>query len=370
MRRTEAAPDPDSARRPVTLPASWDDVPPPRRWPRWHPAAARPRWPSPRRPGSRRLPPPPPPPVSTSPWPIGCTGCCCCGGERRPRRFGRRKAEDGPGFVLNLSAFLDSDGQLDLADFAEAVETAVIALTFAAPEARDIDVGMADLAGLLALWASTTDPRRRATWPAALRRSCVAGRMPPPGAWHGSADERPAPFDWPVPPPHTPVRGLLEAARAARQDAAAVEQLRHRATTAISRPGLAEALLGCETGGIAPAFSASKPGRRADPRRPCLACGQRRHRRGGPGHHPGRRHSDPDPWRGGARRHARRGGAVCTRHAAAPGAAGGEGRRRHTGATCPGGAAATPRRRRSAATSCSCAPASMRTARWARSSSP
>ena len=32
--------------------------------------------------------------------------------------------------------------------------------------------------------------------------------------------------------------------------------MRHRGTTAIMRPGLAEALLGCETGGIAPAFSA------------------------------------------------------------------------------------------------------------------
>ena len=62
----------------------------------------------------------------------------------------RLEAEDGPGFVLNLPAFLDSDGQLDFSDIAEAVETAVIALSFAAPQVRDIDVGMADLAGLLA----------------------------------------------------------------------------------------------------------------------------------------------------------------------------------------------------------------------------
>jgi hypothetical protein len=67
---------------------------------------------------------------------------------------------------------------------------------------------------------------------------------------------RPTAFDWPTPPAASAVRGLPEAARAARQAAAAMEGVRHRATTAITRPGLAEALLGCETGGIAPAFSA------------------------------------------------------------------------------------------------------------------
>lgn len=67
---------------------------------------------------------------------------------------------------------------------------------------------------------------------------------------------RPAEFLWPTPPAQTPVRGLAEAARAARSAAAGVEGLRHRATTAIQRPGLAEALLGVETGNIAPAFAA------------------------------------------------------------------------------------------------------------------
>jgi hypothetical protein len=44
------------------------------------------------------------------------------------------------------------------------------------------------------------------------------------------------------------------AAEAARLAAASIGP-RHRATTAIDRPGLTEALLGVETGGIAPAFS-------------------------------------------------------------------------------------------------------------------
>src|SRR5438270_334813 len=42
---------------------------------------------------------------------------------------------------------------------------------------------------------------------------------------------------------------------AARQAAAAVDGLRHSALTAIAEPGAADALLGVETGGIAPAFS-------------------------------------------------------------------------------------------------------------------
>ncbi|HVZ09562.1 MAG TPA: hypothetical protein VHC04_16725, partial [Rhodopila sp.] len=61
---------------------------------------------------------------------------------------------------------------------------------------------------------------------------------------------------WPEPPAQVPVRGLRKAAVAARQAALAVPSgPRHRATTAIEHAGLAEALLGAETGGIAPAFS-------------------------------------------------------------------------------------------------------------------
>jgi ribonucleoside-diphosphate reductase alpha chain len=255
MRRTETAPDPDAAPRPVTLPASWDDSA----------AAAL----AALAPGSG--------PVSLAAtaqaWVTPIAAAAIAAGLDIPladrlhrllllRRGApseavwRNKAGDAPGFVLNLPAFLDSDSQLDLADFAEAVETAVIALSFAAPEARDIGIGMADLAGLLAhlgIDYGSEAARDVARGLAAIlrgRADAASGRL----ARLGQAT-RPAPFDWPVPPPHTPVRGLLEAARAARQDAAAVEQLRHRVTTAITRPGLTEALLGCETGGVAPAFS-------------------------------------------------------------------------------------------------------------------
>ncbi len=58
----------------------------------------------------------------------------------------------------------------------------------------------------------------------------------------------------PAPPQATAVPGLASMAAAAQQRAAAAPARRHAATTAITAPGAAEALLGVETGGIAPAF--------------------------------------------------------------------------------------------------------------------
>ena len=170
------------------------------------------------------------------------------------------EAEDGPGFVLNLPAFLDSDGQLDLADLAEAVDTAVIALSFAASGVRDIAIGVSDLAGLLAALGidyASEAARDVARCIAAIvrgRADAASGRF-----GHVIGSLRPTLLDWPAVPAQAVVRGLAEAAHAARQAADGVEGLRHRATTAISHPGLADALLGCETGGVAPAFSPIGP---------------------------------------------------------------------------------------------------------------
>jgi ribonucleoside-diphosphate reductase alpha chain len=255
MRRTEASPDPDTSPRSVTLPASWDDL-----------AAAALAGLAPGK-GPVTL------AGAADTWigPIAAAatqaGFDCPLADRLHRllllRRGapteavwRQQPEGEPGFVLNLPAFLDSDGQLDLAGFAEAIETAVIALSFAAPQVRDIDVGMADLAGLLASlgidYASDAgrDIGRCLSAIVRGRADAASGRL---GRVMGPM--RPAAFDWPTPPVRAALRGLPEAARAARQAAAALDGMRHRATTAISRPGLPEALLGCETGGIAPAFS-------------------------------------------------------------------------------------------------------------------
>jgi ribonucleoside-diphosphate reductase alpha chain len=256
MRRTEAASDPDSGIRGVTLPAAWDDQAAsalaaldPGKGPVALAEAAQ-AWIA---------------PIAAA---ANAAGLDIPLADRLHRllllRRGaptepiwRLEAEDRPGFVLALPAFLDSDGQFDLADFSEAVETAVIALSFAASKARDIDVGMADLAGLLAALGvdyaseSARDIARCLAVILRGRADAASGRL---GRLMGPM--RPAGFDWPTPPSHATIRGLAEAARAARVEAASVEGLRHRATTAIMQPWLAEALLGCETGGIAPAFSA------------------------------------------------------------------------------------------------------------------
>lgn len=260
MRRTEAASDPDAASRGVTLPASWDE-----------PAAAALAALAPGK-GPVTL------AAAAQAWIVPIAAAAQAAGldlplaDRLHRLLLLRRAAptesvwtgeatDGPGFVLNLPAFLDSDGQFDAADFAEAIETAVIALSFAAPRVRDIDVGMADLAGLLAMLGidyASDSARDTARCLATILRgradaaSARIGRLGPPVA----GPLRSYAFTWPTPPTHSPVRGLPEAARAARTAAAALEGVRHRATTAITRPGLAEALLGVETGGIAPAFSA------------------------------------------------------------------------------------------------------------------
>jgi ribonucleoside-diphosphate reductase alpha chain len=265
MRRTEASPDPDAALRPVTLPTAWEDQ-----------AAAALAALAPGK-GPVNL------AVAAHAWIAPVAAAAASAGfdislaDRLHRLLLLRRgapshaiwrlqappdgpwpaeADDGAGFVLNLPAFLDSDGQLDLADLAEAVETAVITLTLAAPKACDIGVGMADLAGLLAAlgvdYASDAG-RDVARCLAAILRGRADAASGQLGRLNGSV--RSTAFDWPAPPSHAPVRGLPEAAQAARRAAAAAEGTRHRVTTAIALAGTVEALLGCETGGIAPAFS-------------------------------------------------------------------------------------------------------------------
>ena len=325
MRRTEASPDPDHAPRPVTLPASWDDS---------AAAALVALTPNMSSVGPVTL------AGAAQAWIAPIAAAATEAGFDMPladrlhrllllRRgapteaIWRLQAEDAPGFVLNLPAFLDSDGQLDFSDIAEAVETAVIALSFAAPQVRDIDVGVADLAGLLAALGvdyGSDAARDIARCIAAIVRGqadAASGRLA-----RLSGPTRPAAFDWPTPPAHAAVRGLPEAARAARQAAAGVEGMRHRATTAITRPGLAEALLGCETGGIAPAFAAIGSLGRADPSGAGVAGGERDHGGGGTGHRAGRRKSNSNAWFGCTRGDARCGRTVHARDAAASGAAG------------------------------------------------
>ncbi len=166
-----------------------------------------------------------------------------------------------PGFVFNLPAFFHPDAGFDEAAFGEAVETATIALTLAAPSALRLALGIADLAGLLsALGLTYGEPAARdiARCIAAilrLRAEAASAAMAERFGVLATAREVPPP------PASGVIAGLADAARAAYAAARPASAggplpgLRHEALTAIAPAGAVEALLGVETGGIAPAFS-------------------------------------------------------------------------------------------------------------------
>ena len=177
----------------------------------------------------------------------------------------RGKPTPIPGFVLNLAAFHEPGTGFAVAAFSEAVETAVLALALARPEATRLAIRIADLAGLLAaLGLDYESPVARdvaGAIAALLRgRADAASGLIPLGASLGLAAPERVPRGTLAPPAHqTQVPGLAEAAARALADAAAAPRLRHAATTALAPAGPAEALLGVETAGIAPAFSPIKP---------------------------------------------------------------------------------------------------------------
>ncbi len=143
-------------------------------------------------------------------------------------------------FVLNLPGFLDPQGGFDLPGYRDAIAVLAEALALAVPaSAPPPSIGFADLAGLLAALGLRYDSepaRETARALAALLRARLAGPKLP---------------DAPALPATTPIPGLAEAARAA----CAAPQAAGRVVAALAIPGAPEALLGAETGGLAPAFS-------------------------------------------------------------------------------------------------------------------
>jgi len=257
MRRTLAGADPDAPQRDVRLPASWDDV-----------AAEALAALAPGE-GDVAL------TTAADAWIAPIADAAAQAGHSRSladrlRRLllQRRGAPDLPiwrgeeaalpRFVLSLPAFVDG-GCFETAAFSDAIETAVTVLTLAAPEAPRVAIGIADLAGMF--WALGIDyagepGRDVARALAALLRGRADAASAALSPSHAPAQSALADSpDWPAPPGKTDIPGLAEAARAARAAALAAGRPRHTATTAICPPGAPEALLGVETGGIAPAFS-------------------------------------------------------------------------------------------------------------------
>lgn len=168
------------------------------------------------------------------------------------------EAVEAPGFVLSLPAFHDGAargaeaGGFDVAGFGAAVDTVAEAL-------RMIDGAgsWVALSGLDAVLASlgldyaSGAARDVAACLAALLRARVDVVMS-----DGQRDLLRHEPSWPAAPGACVVPGLAEAARVAREAAGGLPEL---AAAAVVAPGPADALLGLETGGIAPAFASVTP---------------------------------------------------------------------------------------------------------------
>lgn len=138
------------------------------------------------------------------------------------------------GFILNLAAFLDDTGGFDVGGFLDAIDTAITALPILAPRARVFELAIADLFGLLS--------RLGIDYASAAARDIGRAIVCLPRARIDAV-----PVDAPA---RTAIPGLAELARGVRPFPTT-----HRFETVILPPGPVDAVLGVETGGIAPAFS-------------------------------------------------------------------------------------------------------------------
>ncbi len=280
LRTVSAAPDPDRPSRPVTLPASWEDGA----------AAAL----------SELLPPgrgPAALPEAAELWllPLGraarAAGLCPDLDDRlRLLLLRRRAAPDarlwrgegagqGPArLVLALGAFHAPGEGLDVPALAQAAEDLGTALRLL-PGAVLCPAGLDDLLATLGLPYASAEARDVAACVMALLRGrlLVSARRPAAapspdllaGAASPVAPAGPPAVEWPE-PPRCVLPALTEAARAARREALAPADATAPADPPSSPgsaplppappllplpPGPAEALLGVESGGIAPAFA-------------------------------------------------------------------------------------------------------------------
>ncbi|MDA8250066.1 MAG: TSCPD domain-containing protein [Rhodospirillales bacterium] len=248
LRRVAAAAEPDAAPRQVALPAAWDDraaaalaaLVPGRGPAALEPAAN--AWIGPIAAAAPDLAAPLHALLRTR---RGAPGPSLWLGLRTPL----------PRFVLNLPAFFDPEIGFDVAGFAAAAESATRALALHDPAALRLGVGMTDLAGLLAALGLEYDGAAARAVGAALAALLRATAEAASGTLAAELGARAAAGPVPIAPATTVLPGLAEAAAAAQRRAAALPGRRHTALTALAAPDMTEALLGAETGGIAPAFA-------------------------------------------------------------------------------------------------------------------
>ena len=252
MRRTLASADPDSAPRSIALPVAWDDRAAaalaelaPGVGPVSLPSAAQ-AWIAPIAAAALR---------AGIDLPVAADLHAVLRDRRGAPGAMLWAGEPVPVFVLNLAAFNSGDDGFDAEGLAAAARLAVTALTLACPAARRLDIGVADLALLIAelgLAYDSTAARDVAGCLLSLVRAAADQQSAAMARNFGALT-----VAGPVaePPARCAIPGLAAAARAAWQAAAADPKRRHLGLITIAGPGAPEALLGVETGGIAQAVS-------------------------------------------------------------------------------------------------------------------
>ena len=254
MRRSLGFADPDGASREVRIPAGWSDAAAnalaalaPGSGPcRLHSAAA--RWIEPAGAAFARA-------GMTAPLSDRLHDLLLRRRGAPGKAIWRGESTEDPSFVLNLPAFVESGAGFDVAAFGTAVETAAWTLGICVPAAMAVRIGFTDFAGLLAIFGIPYDSGAARDIAASLA-ALVRGRAElASSALAECLGARAITDRWPHPPRATAIPGLAEAAVAARQAALVARGSRHIATTGFAVSAEAEALLGVETIGIAPAFS-------------------------------------------------------------------------------------------------------------------
>ena len=265
LRRLRAAPDPDSASRGIALPAAWAEADEaaaalaalaPGQGPVALPNLAE-RW-------IRRL--------DKTGRAMALVTDNAFAGDLRALLLTRRGAPglatwrgeasaEPPRFILNLTAFLDAAGEFDAPGYAAAVATATLAADIAGEgRATRLAIGFADLAGFLAahgLRYAGAEGREAAAALAALTLGAAEAESGRIAAVMGARE--PLRLVWPALPSATAIPGLAEAARAAIDAAVASRGLRHATILALTPPDAVDALLGAESGGMAPPTGHLRP---------------------------------------------------------------------------------------------------------------
>jgi hypothetical protein len=165
----------------------------------------------------------------------------------------RAATEEEPGYLLNLAAFHEPDSGFDTQGFRAAVQDATHALMTLAPDATVLRIGFGGLAELLALLGIDYDSGAARDVARCLSLVMRAEADAASSARDGEAPERLDLFSARARP--APSCLLPDLAEAARLAATRTARPRHRATTALAEAGPIDALLGIETGNLAPIFS-------------------------------------------------------------------------------------------------------------------